>query len=249
MTVTFRDWQQVEFRLNNSLTWELYDLRIHQVQFHKNALEMTEWVAFEPLVVKSSPKVSCVVLRVQRLSWFYMQNVAIMTALLNLMSLMGYIMPIESVGDRVSVVLTLLLTAVAFKLVLTSILPMVPYNTVIDIYLIMSLLSLGISALFVIIPGSLVGEGNDDDPDSLFVNRALMYATSGLLCFCTTFWFGRAFWVYVNIKGKRIEYPKQGKTWYSYTFGNPPFMPLTHSAAPGNGSKQGMPNQTAVVLS
>ena len=34
---------QLELRLNDSKTWDLYNLTINQVQFHRTAFELTEW--------------------------------------------------------------------------------------------------------------------------------------------------------------------------------------------------------------
>lgn len=45
----------LEFRLNDPHTWDLYDLTIVSVQFHKQALAQTEWQAFGPLVKRDSP--------------------------------------------------------------------------------------------------------------------------------------------------------------------------------------------------
>ena len=96
-------------------------------------------------------------LRVCRLPFFYLSNLVL--PLLLLVSLTGcvFVLPPEEVGDRLSVSLTLLLTVVAYKLVVASSLPAVAYLTWLDRYSLAALLMLVVTvaenALAAVIEG------------------------------------------------------------------------------------------------
>ena len=62
---------------NNSATWDLFDVTIAQVQFQKDALEMSEWKIFTPNVHKDNHKKTTVYLLAKRESTFYSQNVVL----------------------------------------------------------------------------------------------------------------------------------------------------------------------------
>jgi hypothetical protein len=112
----------LEFRLNCPKTWDLYDLTINSLQFNKSALQLTEWKPFTPILKRENPrhKVSKVSLQVQRLAGFYIQNVACMMFFLSLLSLSSFSVDLTDNGSRISINVTLILTAVAFKFILAS---------------------------------------------------------------------------------------------------------------------------------
>ena len=91
---------QIELRLNDSKTWDLFDLTISQIQFNKSAVVLTEWKLYEPVVRREFPqhKVSKVVLLVERFSWFYIQNVVFMMFGLSLLGLCSFAMDINETG-------------------------------------------------------------------------------------------------------------------------------------------------------
>jgi hypothetical protein len=117
----------IELRLNDSRTWNLFDLSVHTVQFNKEVMRLTEWKVFAPLVLRDNPKTKAthVHLQIQRLPGFYIQNVVITMYVLSLLGPLAFVMDISDVGSRVGNVLTLILTAVAFKFVLAGALPKV----------------------------------------------------------------------------------------------------------------------------
>ena len=117
----------VELRLNDPKTWDAYDLTVHTVQFHKQAIEQTEWSMLAPAIKRDTPawKATKIRFHVLRLSTFYIQNVVLTMFVLSLLGLLSFTMDVADVGSRVGNLLTLILTAVAFKFILANTLPKV----------------------------------------------------------------------------------------------------------------------------
>merc|ERR1712113_633605 len=72
---------------------------------------------------------------IERKPEYYINNVMGVSASICLCSFSAFAIEIESLGDRLAVVLTMMLTAVAFKMVIADMLPKVAYMTVMDLYL------------------------------------------------------------------------------------------------------------------
>lgn len=117
----------VELRLTDGRVWDLYDLSVHMVQLNREVMHLTEWKVFTPTVQRNNPKTKAthVKLKIQRLAGFYIQNVVVTMYVLSLLGPLAFVMDITDVGSRVGNVLTLILTAVAFKFVLAGALPKV----------------------------------------------------------------------------------------------------------------------------
>lgn len=79
-------------------------------------------------------------MRLERDPRYYMSNVVVPLAVITGLVMIAFALPIEDLNDRMSVVLTLLLTAVAFKYVVSSYLPKVTYLTLLDKYILSSLI-------------------------------------------------------------------------------------------------------------
>ena len=94
----------LQFRLNDTLTWDAFDLTVVTVQFHKQALVQTEWCAYAPMIKRDSPahKVTKVQLKFRRLSWFYVQNIAISMLFISSLALLSFVMDVTDLGSRVS---------------------------------------------------------------------------------------------------------------------------------------------------
>ena len=87
-------------------------------------------------------QVSCYVHRKPK---FYEINVVLPSSLFALIAMCQIWIPAEEIGDRLSVSMTLLLAAVAYKIVTASMLPAIPYLTILDSHV--SLCSLVILAV------------------------------------------------------------------------------------------------------
>eukprot|EP01137_Pigoraptor_chileana_P012748 Opistho-2@65442 len=108
------------------------------------------WVSFDPIIgFRTSSDVPNfeVKLRLQRKPQYYIINVSIPLFLLVILSGLAFFLPPDDLPDRLAVVMTLILAAVAFKFVITSYLPKVPYVTLLDTYVIIAFVFLAVIAL------------------------------------------------------------------------------------------------------
>jgi len=108
------------------------------VKIHKS-VHLTEWHLYSPCAVagldEGSKPVFDAFLAVRRKHEFYTSNVTIIGGALATLGMTAFVIEIEDFADRSSVVLTLLLTTVAFKFVISQDLPKVPYFTILDTYM------------------------------------------------------------------------------------------------------------------
>ena len=117
---------------NNSATWNLFDITVAQVQFKRDALTISEWTLKHPVVQKQNHKNTTIYLKVRRESTFYSQNVVLVMLALSMLGFTVFAFGEETLPDRVNTILTLLLTAVAFKMAIGDALPKLGYNTLLD---------------------------------------------------------------------------------------------------------------------
>jgi len=218
------DWQDLtlDLRLNDPKTWDDFDLTVNTVQFHKDALQLSEWEVFTPIVQRDSPKEKAtkVHIQVKRFDGFYLQNVVAMLFGLSMLGLLSFSIDIEDLGSRTSTILTLILTSVAFKFILSSTLPKVPYNCLIDYFMMAQMGALGMMAFFSIIPKFC-------SPDVAPVLNKWLALCS---CFCIVL--SLVGWlVYAQLFVKRKHSRKclkivtvPGKNWYSFRYSSPSFL-------------------------
>jgi len=77
-----------------------------------------------------------------------------------------YALDTDSLNDRVNVILTLLLTAVAFKLVIADSIPKVGYSTLIDDFVLYNMAFLFAQIIFCVVVHRLQNHADDDDEDA-----------------------------------------------------------------------------------
>ena len=146
----------------------------------KESLELSEWIMYEPASdlgfdSKGKPQF-CAHLVLRRQHGFYTWNVIAMNGATCTLAFSAFALPPTELSDRAGIVLTLLLTTVAFKFAFAASLPKVPYFTVIDIYVYCGFgLMWIIMAEFMIVAGLgsgrtgyKVGEDDLDDADKAF---------------------------------------------------------------------------------
>eukprot|EP00002_Diphylleia_rotans_P004578 TRINITY_DN13418_c0_g1_i1.p1 TRINITY_DN13418_c0_g1~~TRINITY_DN13418_c0_g1_i1.p1 ORF type:complete len:216 (-),score=40.03 TRINITY_DN13418_c0_g1_i1:321-968(-) len=194
------------------------------VQFHREALCMTEYYPLIPKIVRESPahKATKVCLRVRRIPTYYLQNIVLIMFLLSLLGPLAFIVEVEDLGDRLSTILTLLLTAVAFKYVISSSLPKVPYNTLIDYFILCSTISLAAVAFFAVVPRIVLDDWGKETAN--FVNKIL-----GISCISFSLLLPFAWGLFVLTQVSRRGTQDlitliPGKTWYNYQFSPAPFI-------------------------
>jgi len=109
-----------------------------QMEF-KDWVKLSEWVRYEPRACTKLDSAGRaryeIVVPMVRKSEYYTLNVMGVMACICMLSFVAFAIDAEDLADRASVVLTLLLTAVAFKLVVADALPKISYVTVLDIYM------------------------------------------------------------------------------------------------------------------
>ncbi|CAE8682487.1 unnamed protein product [Polarella glacialis] len=119
---------------------------------------------------------------VQRKAFSHELNIICMLVFINLVAFTSFLM--DSLADKMSVTLTLLLTTVAFKLVVADKLPPVSYLTTMDLYMISSFAFLGL----VILENVLYGVANEQP---VFVNAVIVSWALFQLAFFTWTQFAR----------------------------------------------------------
>jgi len=99
---------------------------------------ITEYELMSPWVDFSKEQPLSIRLRVERQPGYYGSSIILPNFLIIAVAISGFTIPIDSeeaVADRLSVSVTLMLTAVAFKYVITEQLPKITYMTLMDYYL------------------------------------------------------------------------------------------------------------------
>jgi len=128
-------------------------------------------------------------MRFRRLSRYYLSNVACICFFISSFGFSAWAMPSDEVSDRLSVDFTLLLTAVAFKLVATSMLPRVNYFTKLDVYVFACLLFLcTATALHSLLPFlARIAQSHVVDKVSFWILGTLWVAFNIYTCFSAYF--------------------------------------------------------------
>ncbi|KAF0690009.1 Aste57867_18571 [Aphanomyces stellatus] len=215
----------LDLRLNDAKSWDVFDLTVASVQFHRAAVELTEFRLLAPCIQRETPahKATKVRLRVQRIATYYVQNIVVIMCLLSLLGPLVFVLDVDDLGDRLSTVLTLLLTAVAFKFVISSALPKVPYNTLLDSFVLASTISLVLVAFLCTVPKLLVTDDNLQIPR--LVNMVLGYVALGIAVGIPIVW-SAVVRVTVYHSGDTVQ-PVElvaKKNWYHFQFSPTPFI-------------------------
>ncbi|KAK2553672.1 Cys-loop ligand-gated ion channel [Acropora cervicornis] len=113
---------------------------------------------------------------VKRKNGYYLWNIAMIIFLIDILSFCSFSVDISSPSDRLSVTLTLLLTAVAFKFVVSQSLPTISYLTLLDKYVLSGLIFLG----FMAIENAVAAVIPNPDDQKMF-DRICLYI--GIGCF------------------------------------------------------------------
>jgi len=148
-------------------------------------------------------------LMVTRRPGYYLWNVFFMVFVLGSLSFTAYAVPAGEVADRLSVLLTLVLSVVAFKYVLAQALPAISYLTMLDKYNIAAVATMFIIAISVSVIPNL---GLEDD-DLLRVDRAAAIVC-GVLWLFANLWFLATAWRQQRVRAKLVA--DLGHRWDEY---------------------------------
>jgi len=83
---------------------------VHGVQFAAAALQISEWALCEPTVRQATAHITAVHMIVKRRAKFFLVNVASVVCSLTLLAGLTFTCELEANGDRLGIILTLLLT-------------------------------------------------------------------------------------------------------------------------------------------
>jgi FtsH-binding integral membrane protein len=97
-----------------------------------------------------------VVLNAKRIPYYFIANIGIMMFLIVSLAFTMFALPVVQLADRLNVVMTLVLSAVAFKLLCAEQLPELPYLTALDRYVLWGLGVLCLMALECVVVEHLV---------------------------------------------------------------------------------------------
>jgi len=105
----------------------------------KQWVTLAEWDIYQSKVDLSMTKDGkgeyTIIIPTLRKSGYYVRDVMMVTTGICLLSFSAFAMPVTDLADRMSVLLTVLLTAIAFKLVISDSLPKISYWTELDVYM------------------------------------------------------------------------------------------------------------------
>lgn len=156
----------IDLGLNNQYK-NLFDLSVHAVMFNRKALAMHEWTVDPPTVERHRVKArnTKVLLHITRKSMYYVTNIIVIMLGLVALCFSAFAVPVDDLADRMSIILTLLLTAVAFKFVIADSLPKLGFNTFLDTFILLNFGTLvymgGICSVSAAVPfDNMIGLGS-----------------------------------------------------------------------------------------
>ena len=187
---------------------------------NKNFLGKDEWNLLDHVITKGatssedSSKVSLISystfgfeFHIRRRYSYYLTNIVFMMFLISLLSFTTFFIDPDSTGDRLSVILTLLLTAVTFKFVVSQSLPPVSYLTVLDWYVLTSVIFIFAVAL----ENSIVSKIKTVDGRKLFDNLSCGIASLSFVLI--HLWYGVKSAIIVRRTTKELEYHQRCYKW------------------------------------
>ena len=164
-------------------------------------------------------------------------NVIGILAMLTLLVLTVFAVPVEDLADRVGIVLTLLLTAVAFKFVVADTVPKVGYSTQLDRYMLLNMGFLFFSAVvctavFLVqyyneLDLEMGGEGDAyvDTIAGVSLNKFTMFGSGVVFVLINVLWLLGVVFAKKEINEFEPVKLVNGRVWYYFSFANPPFLP------------------------
>jgi len=168
-----RQYLHVELGFNDTVSFTTRQLAITMVQFHQVCIPQLEWILHLPLLKRSLPRYgTChVIVPLLRKPGYYLQNVIAVMLMLTCLSLIVFVFPNDDISGRISVILTLILTFIAFKYSIMASIPKVSYSTILDFYMLSGLAILVITIIFAIIPNFFVYIHHNSNDDDNYSNR------------------------------------------------------------------------------
>jgi len=169
------------------------------------AVESNMWILHEAeATFETENEVStyCIELKLERRSSYYLWNICVPYFLLGLLSLTAYAIPMTdgNPNDRFSLMMTLILTAVAFKFVTSGLVPKTSYLTLLDKYALFGFFFLVIVMIKDFVLGLLIQFSSESFAD---VNKGDIIFTGSM---CLLWLALHVFMLYANYK-KTLHIP------------------------------------------
>ena len=102
--------------------------------------------------------------KIERRYQFYVQRISLILMLLSIAELTSFTFAVDEKSDRLGIDFTLLLTVIAYQITINDCLPVLPFFTVIDVYV----LSVVLFIVLIIIEHSLIGD-SQEHLDQIFI--------------------------------------------------------------------------------
>jgi len=192
----------IDFMMLSRMDQDLFNLKVHTVEFSRSTLEMTEWTMYPPESDRKGPHGTSIRLIVVRNSQYYIQSIVLPSLLFSIICLTAFCLPVsyedgdldnegDGIVDRLSVTLMMMLTSVAFKFLISDELPKINYFTMLDKFL-----AQHFSFIFILSIWFAVGPYVFDDASN---DWNVMYGM-GLFLILLTFWWCFKAWVLVRAR-------------------------------------------------
>lgn len=226
----------LDFQLTTRADIDKFDFRLHTVEFYRPCLQMAEWTMYPPESDRKGTAKTSVRLRATRKPRYYITNIVGMMCILNCMCIAAFGIEVPDIADRLSVTMTMMLTAVAFKFIVGDQLPKVSYNTYLDFYLLYTMFFMFMCSIYFCFGPHLwkwhfdledIG-GDPGEPvvqDVKDADRIVCYVLSAIFLLFTGYWFWGAFWI-VNEISEELPPPinlEEGVEYISYRWQKVPF--------------------------
>ena len=161
---------------------DLSNCVLTQWKIHPTLIEFGET---DPALSKSGNKaypLFVLRIKVERRYQFYLQRIALILAALSLSSLTAYAVDVGDIADRLGIDFTLLLTVVAFQQTVTDSLPVLPFVTIMDLFV---LLSIGFIFMITVQHSLMPSNSEDLDRFLLFIFLGIwIIAHIGFAIYC-----------------------------------------------------------------
>jgi len=204
----------IDFMMMSRIDQDLFDLKLHTVEFSRSALEQTEWSIYPPQADRKGTHGTSARLIVVRNSNYFIQSIVLPSLLFSIICLTAFCIPVayedqemddlgDGIVDRLSVTLMMMLTSVAFKFLVADELPKISYFTMLDQFLAQHFTFIFILSMWFAIGPFLINDTRDD--------WYVMYGMSGFL-FLLTFWWSFKAWILVRARNfvlpDRVQKPE-----------------------------------------
>jgi len=145
--------------------------QLHEWEIHKPTFKVCVTDPNASTSGRSYPELH-IIMPVTRRYQYYLWSIAFVACMITTLGLLPFALPASDIGGRLSISLTLLLTAVTFTFVVADSLPKVAYLTLLDKYVIFNFMCL----YFVAVENGVVGNLADEIRD--VIDQYAMYVVS-----------------------------------------------------------------------